>query len=161
MLNHGGPVTYARDVLFEDDDLPARPLPARTPAERLERTPVIGWAIDGLGAVYVMQQVLSDQFALTLDSVNFIFLFLGLALHGSAKAFMAALQEAVKGVGGILIQFPFYAGVMGMMIGSGLAADMTELFVGRANATVLPALAFLSAGFVNVLVPSGGGQWAV
>jgi short-chain fatty acids transporter len=79
----------------------------------------------------------------------------------SVRSFSGAVANAISGVGGILIQFPFYAGGMGMMVGSGLAAGWTTLFVDRADATFLPALAFLSAGLVNVLMPSGGGQWAV
>lgn len=161
MLNHGGPTTYARDIAFLDESAATELPAAKTPAEKLERSPWLGWGIGFFGLTFTAWQVLAGQFALTLDSVNFIFLFLGLALHGSARAFLAALDEAVKGVGGILIQFPFYGGIMGMMVGSGLAAGLTELFVSNANAAVLPVLAFLSAGFVNVLVPSGGGQWAV
>ncbi|MEM1265544.1 MAG: TIGR00366 family protein [Pseudomonadota bacterium] len=160
MLGHGGPTTYARDVVFAEEDT-ADDAPPKTPAERLERTPWLGRIAGVFGITFVAWQIATGVFALSLDTVNFIFLFLSLALHGSVKAFGAALEQAVKGVGGILIQFPFYAGVMGMMVGSGLAAGLTELFVTGANATILPALAFLSAGFVNVLVPSGGGQWAV
>ena len=164
MLSHGGPVLRAGDVRLGDDpeDPTSRPdITPRTPAQWLERTPWLGWAAGAFGLSFVAILVLRGEFALTLDTVNFIFLFAALALHGSARNFLVALDEAVKGVGGILIQFPFYAGVMGMMVGSGLAAGLTDLFVSGANATVLPVLAFLSAGAVNVLVPSGGGQWAV
>ena len=165
MLNHGGTVLRSGDVRVADDD-PEDPAShpdrgAPTPAQRLERSPWLGWSIGAFGLSYAALLVARGEFALTLDTVNFVFLFAALALHGSARNFLVALDEAVKGVGGILIQFPFYAGVMGMMVGSGLAAGMTDLFVAGANATVLPVLAFLSAGIVNVLVPSGGGQWAV
>ena len=165
MLNHGGTVLRSGDVRVADDD-PEDPAShpdrgAPTPAQRLERSPWLGWGIGAFGLSYAALLVARGEFALTLDTVNFVFLFAALALHGSARNFLVALDEAVKGVGGILIQFPFYAGVMGMMVGSGLAAGMTDLFVAGANATVLPVLAFLSAGIVNVLVPSGGGQWAV
>ncbi|UWQ18959.1 short-chain fatty acid transporter [Jannaschia sp. M317] len=161
MLNHGGRVVRAGDLHLEDADEGTPHVKADTPAARLETARWLGWGIGGFGLAYIALQVLTGAFALTLNTVNFAFLFAGLLLHGSARNFLDALDAAVKGVGGILIQFPFYAGVMGMMVGSGLAASLTDLFVGGANATVLPVLAFLSAGIVNVLVPSGGGQWAV
>ena len=164
MLNHGGRVVRAGDLRLEDDpeDPTERPDPApRTPAAKLEHARWLGWAAGAFGLSFLAMLMVRGDFALTLDTVNFLFLFAALALHGSARNFLVALDEAVKGVGGILIQFPFYAGIMGMMVGSGLAAGLTDLFVSGANATVLPALAFLSAGLVNVLVPSGGGQWAV
>ena len=68
---------------------------------------------------------------------------------------------AVEGVGGILVQFPFYAGIMGMMAGSGLVAIISGWFVAISSETTLPLFTFLSAGFVNIFIPSGGGQWAV
>lgn len=74
---------------------------------------------------------------------------------------MIAVQEAVKGAGAIIVQFPFYAGIMGMMTASGLAGVMSEAFVSVSTADTLPLFAFLSAGLVNFFVPSGGGQWAV
>ena len=73
---------------------------------------------------------------------------------------MAALEGAKK-TGPILIQYPLYAGIMGVMVKSGLADSMSQVFVNVANAKTLPLLTFFSAGLVNFFVPSGGGQWAV
>jgi short-chain fatty acids transporter len=71
------------------------------------------------------------------------------------------VQNAIKGGAGIVIQFPFYAGIMGMMTLSGLAAVMSEAFINISNDFTFPLFAFISAGIVNIFVPSGGGQWAV
>ncbi|MEM9795087.1 MAG: TIGR00366 family protein [Pseudomonadota bacterium] len=161
MLNHGGRVVRAGDVQLESQEDGHAEVVRDTPAAKLEHAPWLGWGVGGFGLAFLALQVAGGEFALTLNTVNFAFLFAGLLLHGSARNFLRALDSAVKGVGGILIQFPFYAGVMGMMVGSGLAGSLTDVFVGGANATILPLLAFLSAGVVNVLVPSGGGQWAV
>lgn len=162
MLNHGGPTTYAKDIDFPEDEIESDITKADlTPAEKLERTKSLGWIAGIFGVSFIVLQIISGKFALNLNSLNFIFLFVALALHGSVRNFSQAVARAVSGVGGILIQFPFYAGVMGMMVGSGLAAGLTSFFVEQATADAMPALAFLSAGFVNVLVPSGGGQWAV
>lgn len=161
MLNHGGPTTFARDIDFPDDTVADETGAALTPAAKLEHAAWLGWVVGAFGIAFVLWQLAVGAFALNLNSLNFMFLFAGLALHGSARSFNQAVGKAVSGIGGILIQFPFYAGVMGMMVGSGLAANVTTFFIEQASAAAMPAVAFLSAGIVNVLVPSGGGQWAV
>lgn len=74
---------------------------------------------------------------------------------------MKAVTEAVKGTSGIIIQFPFYAGLMGIMVSSGLATVISETFVSISTETTFAMFVFWSAGIVNFFVPSGGGQWAV
>ena len=160
MLGHGGDTVMARDIDFGEDDEAAED-EAATPAERLERSRVVSIAVGVLGLGYVAAYAWETGYKLNLDILNFTFLFLGILLHGTPRRFLDCLADAIKGVGGILIQFPFYAGIMGIMVGSGMAASLTEWFVSIATEATLPVIAFLSAGFVNVLVPSGGGQWAV
>lgn len=86
---------------------------------------------------------------------------LGLLAHGSPARYSAAVNEAVKSVGGIVLQFPFYAGMMGMMRDSGLTIAISNFFVSISSAKTLPLFTFWSAGLVNIFIPSGGGQWAV
>jgi len=79
---------------------------------------------------------------------------------------MRAIEESIRGIAGIVVQFPFYAGIMGMMVGANAAGvslgrQVTDTFIAWSSAESFPVLAFLSAGLVNVFVPSGGGQWAV
>lgn len=133
----------------------------RTPAERLENSWILSAVIGVLGISFVAYYFIQNGFALTLDLVNFMFLFLGILFHGTPRKYLIAVQEAVKGAGGIIIQFPFYAGIMGMMTASGLAAVISEAFVNISTEQTFPLFAFLSAGLVNFFVPSGGGQWAV
>lgn len=138
--------------------------PPTTPAERLESSPLLGAtaAAMGLGWWLVARP------GLDLNSVNFLFLCLGLLLHGSPKRYGQAVAEGAQGVSGILLQFPFYAGIAGMMGASGLIGLIADQFV-HASAVVWEAtriqvfgvLSFLSAGLVNLFVPSGGGQWKI
>jgi len=92
--------------------------------------------------------------------LNFVFLFAGLALHGSPLAYVNAVGEAAKGCAGIILQFPFYAGIMGILQGTGLLAAAAGAMA-RVGPDALVAVSFYSAGLVNLFVPSGGGQWAV
>ena len=88
---------------------------------------------------------------------------LGLAflLHKNFKNFLNALEEAIKGATGILIQFPLYFGIMGIMRESGMVVDISDFFVSISTTQTLPIFTFISAGLVNIFVPSGGGQWAI
>lgn len=145
-------------------DPPVEEVPSKgnmTPAERLENSWILSMVIGALGIAFIIYYFVNNGFALTLDLVNFMFLFLGILFHGTPRKYLSAVQEAVKGAGAIIVQFPFYAGIMGMMTASGLAAVISEAFVSISTADTFPLFAFLSAGLVNFFVPSGGGQWAV
>ncbi|MCA1033304.1 short-chain fatty acid transporter [Bacillus infantis] len=154
-------VTVDPALLEEDQPAAAIEQAALTPADRLENSKIVSMLIGIFGLVFLFYYFATNGFKLNLDIVNFLFLFLGILFHGTPKQFLNATVNAVKGASGIIIQFPFYAGIMGMMTTSGLAAVMSEAFVSISNDFTFPFFAFLSAGLVNFFVPSGGGQWAV
>jgi short-chain fatty acids transporter len=96
-----------------------------------------------------------------LDQVIMAMFGLGLLLHASPASYMHAAADAARGCAGIIVQFPLYAGIMGIMAATGLVGLIAELFVAAGNADTMPLLSFASAGIVNIFVPSGGGQWAI
>jgi short-chain fatty acids transporter len=154
--------TYQIDPSLLDDSVEAATLAeADTPAEKLENSMWLSMIIGVLGLAYMVYFFATSGFNLNINFVNFIFLFLGILLHKTPRNYINSVAEAVKGASGIIIQFPFYAGIMGMMVGSGLVTEMSEWFVAISNEYTLPLFTFLSAGIVNIFVPSGGGQWAV
>lgn len=132
-----------------------------TPAARLENSMIVSMIAGLLGLVFLVYYFTANGFKLNLNIVNFAFLIFGILFHGTPRRFLEAVSTAVKGAGGIIIQFPFYAGIMGMMTDSGLAAVMSKAFVSVSNDFTFYFFTFLSAGLVNFFVPSGGGQWAV
>lgn len=129
-------------------------------ADKVENSPILSMLIGLLGLVYIVIYFINGG-GLNLNIVIFIFLTSGIILHKTPHQYLLAFNEAVKGAGGIILQFPLYAGIMGMMVSSGLATIISEWFVSFSTATTFPFFAFLSAGLVNFFVPSGGGQWAV
>ncbi|MGE1165962.1 short-chain fatty acid transporter [Peribacillus sp. SIMBA_075] len=155
--------TVTVDLALLEDDVQAATIEKEdlTPAERLENSRIISLSIGILGIVFLFYYFVLNGFKLNLDIVNFLFLFLGILFHGTPKHFLEAVVNAVKGASGIIIQFPFYAGIMGMMTASGLATVISNGFVSISNEFTFPLFAFLSAGLVNIFIPSGGGQWAV
>lgn len=130
------------------------------PAERLERSKTLAWISAALGAACLALYVVNGG-GLNLNIVIFTLIFVGLALHANVQSFLKALDDSTQGISGILIQFPFYAGIMGMMNSSGLGSSIAQFFVDISTADTLPFLSFISAGFINIFIPSGGGQWAV
>ena len=98
---------------------------------------------------------------ITPNMLNLFMLGLALVMHRSVLSFLDALDEAIQGTSGILIQFPLYFGIMGIMSGSGMVVQIADFFVSVATPITLPVFTFFSAGLVNIFVPSGGGQWAV
>ncbi|MGP4069970.1 short-chain fatty acid transporter [Halobacillus sp. B29] len=132
-----------------------------TPAERLENSAIVSIAIGLLGLSFVIYFFVQNGLDLNINIVNFLFLFLGILFHKTPRNFLNSVNEAVKNAGGIIIQFPFYAGIMGMMVASGLSEQMSSWFVSISTEFTFPLFAFISAGIINFFVPSGGGQWAV
>ncbi|MBB1272876.1 short-chain fatty acid transporter [Psychromonas sp. SR45-3] len=137
-----------------------------TPAERLENSRVLSMLLGAMGFTYIIYYFINNGFALNLNIVNFTFLFSAILLHGTPKSLLSSVSQGAKNCSGILLQFPFYAGIMGMMTamgdsGTSLAGIISAGFVSISNETTFPVFTFLSAGIVNFFVPSGGGQWAV
>ncbi|MET1258828.1 TIGR00366 family protein [Flagellimonas sp. DF-77] len=114
-----------------------------------------------LGAFFIQYLPALRSLNITPNLLNFFMLGLAIVLHGSFASFLNAVEEAIKDVSGILIQFPLYFGIMGIMAGSGMIALISDYFVSISSTTTLPIFTFFSAGLVNIFVPSGGGQWAV
>ena len=128
----------------------------------VERTPVLSGLLSLLMLAWFVSYAYDTGLSrLDPNALNLLFLAAGLLLHGSLSAYSRAVNEAVKGCGGIILQFPFYAGILGVMAGTGLVARFSSALVEVATPATLPALTFLSAGLVNLFVPSGGGQWAL
>ena len=127
----------------------------------LDRAPALGILFGLAGLGLVLRAFATRGFgALDLNLVNFAFLFAGLLIHGSPTAYSRAVGEGIRGAAGILLQFPFYAGILGIMKAGGLVEWMTRLFAAAGKDWYL-ASTFLSAAVVNLFVPSGGGQWGV
>lgn len=131
------------------------------PAQHLEQSKLLGMGIGLLGLTYLGYYFFIAGGGLNLNSVIALFLFLAITLHQTPHNLLNSLQQAIPSGAGIVIQFPFYAGIMAVMIDTGLAQQISQGFIAIADADSLPFYSFISAGLVNMFVPSGGGQWAV
>ena len=141
----------------EEDETPARG------AEKLDKASWLSMLLAGLIFLAFLVQYFPQLRSLNLtpDMLNFFMLGLAILLHGNVGRFLKAVEEAIGDTSGILIQFPLYFGIMGMMTESGLIHQISDFFVAISTTATFPIFTFFSAGLVNVFVPSGGGQWAV
>ncbi|NNE76512.1 MAG: short-chain fatty acid transporter [Pricia sp.] len=132
-------------------------------AERLDTSIwfAVGFGVLILIGFVVQYSTLLRSLTITPNMLNLFMLGLALLMHGSIRRFLHAVEDAIGDTAGILIQFPIYFGIMGIMVNSGLINGISNFFVSISNATTLPIFTFFSAGLVNIFVPSGGGQWAV
>ncbi len=110
---------------------------------------------------FIIIKIHKQEFSFDINNINFILIFIGLALHKNFTSFMQAIGNGSKKAGPILLHFPFYAAIMQIMISSQLAISISNTFLSYANLNTFYLLSFYSAGFINIFIPSGGGQWAI
>ncbi len=132
-----------------------------SPAERIDNARILSAALGLTLAGYLVYWFSSNGLDLNLNIVNWSFLCLGLLLARSPVHYVRLIAGASGTVGQIILQYPFYAGIMGLMITTGLVGVIAGWFTAIASAQTLGFWAFLSAGLINFFIPSGGGQWAV
>lgn len=152
--------------LFVDDEQVEEKPTAPTPAQRMENSPILSWVVSLLGISYLVIHLTVGGGSFDLGSVIMIFLFLGMILHRNPVRYVRAFGNAAKGAAGIILQFPFYAGIMGIITGVGVSGICFGTVISNAcisisTPTTYPLLTFLCAALLNLFVPSGGGHWAI
>ena len=137
--------------------------PSLSPADRLDNSRVIA-SLVGIGIfVYLATRIAGASIGDVLDInvFNFLFIGLGLFLYGTPVAYVAAIRDATESASGIILQFPFYAGILGIISGSGLSQDIANVVLSVATTETFPVVAWLLGAFMNFFVPSGGGEWGI
>jgi len=130
-------------------------------ASRLENSRWLTSLLGLLLIIYVASWFYSKGVQLDLNIVNWTFLAACLLLTRSASEFTEILMQAGRAVVPTLLQYPLYAGIMGVMLSTGLVAQLADYFARIGTAETLPLIAFFSGGVINMFIPSGGAQWAV
>lgn len=131
-----------------------------TTADRLNHSRFIGLVIAVFPAYYFLNDVVQSGLgAINLNTINAFFICCAIVLWTTPKRIVEQMTDSVENVSGILFQFPFYAGIAGLLTGTALASVIAGFFANVATPVTWPVLGLISAGIVNVFVPSGGGQW--
>jgi short-chain fatty acids transporter len=134
-----------------------------TPGEWLEYSPLLTIVLCTLGFGYLLREVLTSgpSILLQLDHYLFLFLVVGLLLHWRPRSFVHAIAASVVPVGGVLIQYPMYAGIVRMLTESGLATQLSHFFVSIANPHTYPVMIGIYSAFLGLFIPSAGGKWLI
>ena len=140
---------------------PPQPPASLTFASRLDHSRLLTLLVAACGGGWLAWYFATRGFALTLDVLNFAFLMLAILLHRSAASLLAAAERGAGLLAGIVLQFPFYAGMYGVIQGTGLAQIFGEGIARLATADTLPVWLYWYSGLVNYFVPSGGSKWAI
>ncbi|BBL80237.1 short-chain fatty acid transporter [Rubrobacter xylanophilus] len=132
-----------------------------SPAERVDGSRLLTLALGAALVAYLVVYFAQEGFALTLDIVNWSFLAAILLLVSSPRELVGLITNAGRTVGNVLLQYPLYAGILGMMTATGLVDVLSGFFVSISTPATLSVWAMISGGIVNMFIPSGGGQFAV
>ena len=145
----------------EPEAPPAAPDPSNSIARRMDRSPIGSLFLLAAGLAVVLVLWLQGTLAFDVNMIILIFLIGGIALHGTPVAYGAAMRNAAKQTGGMMLQYPFYGGIMGIMSGTGLADTISKAFVAISSPHTLPFWSYICSLIITFFVPSGGGHWAV
>lgn len=130
-------------------------------SDRLNHSRLLSLAMAVMGLAYLVWHFASRGFDLDLNVMIFALITVGLIAHATPMRYVVAMQRACSNVSGIIVQYPFYAGIMGIMMFTGLGTAIAEWMAGVATLGTLPALAQAAGAVVNFAIPSAGGEWAV
>ena len=162
-----GRARTARDLGIDlgvgEIDQPARP-GSLTPGAWLEHSSFLMWLIVALGVGYLVRyfmQAADALSAINLNVVNLAFLLTGFFLHRTPANLMRAVRLATPAVWGVLLQFPFYSGIAGIITATHLNEKLAAVFIGASNATTFPALVAVYSAVLGIFVPSGGSKWVI
>jgi short-chain fatty acids transporter len=146
---------------------PALPPPERR-GERLEHSPLLILPVVAFGFVFLARSMIarSSSFASVVtafdfDTINLFLLMFGALLHWTPASLMRAVKDGTPAAAGVLLQYPFYAGIFGIMTGTQLSAAIAHVFVRVSSAALYPAMIFTYSAVLGVFVPSGGGKWVI
>jgi short-chain fatty acids transporter len=142
----------------------ADPRVRRTPGQWLEHSSILTWVVVALGGTYLVRyfmQAGEPLNAINLNILNLAFLLVGFALHGTPARLMQAVQAATPAIWGVILQFPFYAGIAGIITGTHLSDRLADVFVRLSTQTTFPLLVAVYSAVLGVFVPSGGSKWVI
>ena len=146
-------------VTLDDPDAPE--LPPSTPGEKIEHSPLLTVAIVALGAIYLARTFAGGLNTFTVNTINLALLLVGMLLHWTPARLMRAVREAVPATWAVILQFPFYAAIAGMIATTRLNDRIAHLFVSVSSARSFPALMSAYSAALGVFVPSGGSKWII
>ena len=136
-------------------------LPFKSLSDKLNNSFILQMLIVIMGLIYIVFHFSTKGFDLNFNIMIFIFIIIGLFLHKTPSRYVISMKRSSSNVSGILFQYPFYAGIMGIMLYTGLGDKLGQVLASVATLDSYPFYAYLTGGIVNFAIPSAGGEFAV
>jgi short-chain fatty acids transporter len=136
---------------------------ASSPGEWLDTFPGWVWLAILLIAYPLGHSMITRGFGTswTINAYNMVFMVGALLLHRRPDSFLHACRQGVGATWGIILQFPFYAGIFGVMNDTGLGAWLGGLFASFASTASYPLVVYVYSAVMNLFVPSAGSKWLI
>lgn len=152
----------ANQALLVDEPEP-EPVPAGELqlADRIDSSRILNYSLGGMGLIYIGYYFFKHGFTLNLNLLIFIFIVLGILAHGTLLNYSRAMVKGASTSAGIILQYPFYAGIMGIMKGSGLVFVISDLLLKMSSYHTFELCCYFSSLIISIFVPSAGGHWVV
>lgn len=144
-----------------EEEAAGQNLPYKALSDSLNNSSVLSLILVLMGAVYIFYYFGTRGFDLNLNIMIFTFLVFGLLLHRTPMRYVIAMKRACSNISGIVFQYPFYAGIMGIMIHTGLGAAIGTAMASNASLYTYPLYSYAAGAIVNFAIPSAGGEYAV
>ena len=144
-----------------EEEALSQKLPFKSYSDKLNNSFILQMIIVIMGLVYIMRHFITKGIDLNFNIMIFIFLIFGLLLHKTPMRYVISMKKASSNISGILFQYPFYAGIMGIMLFTGLGEKLGQILASQASIHSYPFFAYLTGAFVNFAIPSAGGEFAV
>lgn len=153
----------ANQALLVDEPEPqdTGPVGALNLADRIDKSKILNYSLGLMGLVYIGYYFFKNGFNLNLNLLIFIFIVLGILAHGTLVNYSKAMTKGASTAAGIILQYPFYAGIMGIMKGSGLVFVISDLFLKMSSYHTFELFCYFSSLIISIFVPSAGGHWVV
>jgi short-chain fatty acids transporter len=157
-LREGGAVAVTVTVAEEAESMRQT---GRTFSDWANFSPILQMVVVAMGLTYLAVHFAHDGFELDLNIMIFAFLIFGMLLHRTPIRYVVAMSRASSNISGIVFQYPFYAGIMGIMMATGLGKAIAVWMASKVTLATLPAAAYVLGAIINFSIPSAGGEWAV
>lgn len=144
-----------------EEEALSQKLPFKSYSDKLNNSFILQMIIVIMGLVYIIRHFITKGIDLNFNIMIFIFLIFGLLLHKTPMRYVISMKKASSNISGILFQYPFYAGIMGIMLFTGLGEKLGQILASQASIHSYPFFAYLTGAFVNFAIPSAGGEFAV
>lgn len=152
---------WNKDLVVKETPIVKDSIVIKTPSDFVTYTPWCSYLVGLMFVVYLYYHFFVLGKSLDINVLNFMFLTLIIFLYGTPAAMLKAVKASTSAAWGVILQFPFYAGIYGIMKFTGLVDSISSWVIAFSTESTFPAIAAILTGFISYFIPSGGSKWVI